>query len=908
MSNDVSRRAFLQQSALAMGGTALWQPWPGPAAASATVALVVSPDDRVAAAPPVRWAVGALRQALEGRGVAVTMATAVDAAPAESLPVLLAGLETPAVAAIADRAGVRPAREAESLAILPGERQGRPVLVAAGHDARGLMYAALELADRVEHAVDPLRALKGAAPLVERPFNAVRAIGRPFVSDVEDRAWFGDRAFWPAYFGMLARQRVNRFHLALGFGYDTLRWVADAYLLFPYPFLTAVPGYDVRAVNLADSARDANLETLRFISHEASARGIDFQLGLWTHGAVWADSPNANYTIAGLTPANHAAYCRDALAAVLRACPDITGVTLRTHYESGVGEGNYGFWKTIFEGVPRSGRTLEMELHAKGLDRTMIDGARSVGVPVRVSGKYWAEHVGLPYHQSAIRELELPHVDPALDPFSALSMGSRNHTRYGYADFLEEERPYGFMFRVFPGTHKFLLWGDPLTAAAHARAFRFCDSDGAELLEPLAFKGRRGSGMPGGRCAYRDAAANPAPDWSRYLYAYVLWGRLLYNPGCDAEVWRRVLRARYGAGARPLESALGLATRILPIITTAHTPSAAQDTYSPEFYTNQSIAEPAAPAPYGDTPSPKVFGRVSPLDPQLFSTIDGYAGRLVARDRDARYSPVEVAQWIEDLADAAAAHLAEADLPSASTPASEIARAACDIRIQLGLGRFFAAKFRSATLYAVFQRSGSRRALEAALDLYRQARHHWARMAEEAARVYAADITFGPLPHQRGHWSDRLPAIDADIAVMSQALEKAPASKPDTAYVVAAVDEILGRPQRPQPVCRHTPPLDFVRGTDLSLAVTCPAPASPSSVVLRYRRVNQAERYQATDMHRRGDAWHATVPASYTDSAFPLQYYFEFREGTDRAWMHPGFASDLASTPYFLVRRARSAE
>ena len=385
MSNEVSRREFLQRSALAMGGGALWQSRPGPAKAGATVVLVMSPDDCVAAALPVRWALGALRQALEGRGVAVTMAEAVDAAPAGSLPVMLAGLEMPAAAAIADRAGVRPAREAEALAILPGERNGRPVLVAAGHDARGLMYAALELADRVEHAVDPLRALKGAAPLVERPFNAVRAIGRPFVSNVEDRAWFGDRAFWPAYLAMLARQRVNRFHLALGFGYDTLRWVADAYLLFPYPFLTAVPGYNVRAVNLADSERDANLESLRFISHEASAHGIDFQLGLWTHGSVWADSPNANYTIEGLTPANHAAYCRDALAAVLRACPDITGVTLRTHYESGVGEGSYGFWKTIFEGVPRSGRTLEIELHAKGLDRTMIDGARSVGLPVRVS-------------------------------------------------------------------------------------------------------------------------------------------------------------------------------------------------------------------------------------------------------------------------------------------------------------------------------------------------------------------------------------------------------------------------------------------------------------------------------------------------------------------------------------------
>ena len=76
---------------------------------------------------------------------------------------------------------------------------------------------------------------------------------------------------------------------------------------------------------------------------------------------------------------------RDALAAVLEACPDIRGVTLRTHYESGVREGSYAFWKTIFEGVPRSGRTLEIELHAKGLDRRMIDSAVSLGVPVTTS-------------------------------------------------------------------------------------------------------------------------------------------------------------------------------------------------------------------------------------------------------------------------------------------------------------------------------------------------------------------------------------------------------------------------------------------------------------------------------------------------------------------------------------------
>jgi len=58
-------------------------------------------------------------------------------------------------------------------------------------------------------------------------------------------------------------------------------------------------------------------------------------------------------------------------------------------------------------------------------------------------------------------------------------------------------------------------------------------------------------------------------------------------------------------------------------------------------------------------------------------------------------------------------------------------------------------------------------------------------------------------------------------------------------------------------------------------------------------------------MERRGDAWHATIPATYTDSPFPLQYYFEIREGADRASLYPGLAPDLAATPYFIVRQVR---
>ena len=93
---------------------------------------------------------------------------------------------------------------------------------------------------------------------------------------------------------------------------------------------------------------------LRYISEQTVARGIDFQLGLWTHGYAWEEKPGVNYLIQGLTPQNHAEYCRDALASLLKACPSIQGVTFRIHGESGVSEGQYGFWKTVFDGVVRN--------------------------------------------------------------------------------------------------------------------------------------------------------------------------------------------------------------------------------------------------------------------------------------------------------------------------------------------------------------------------------------------------------------------------------------------------------------------------------------------------------------------------------------------------------------------------
>ena len=72
---------------------------------------------------------------------------------------------------------------------------------------------------------------------------------------------------------------------------------------------------------------------------------------------------------------------------------------------------------------------------------------------------------------------------------------------------------------------------------------------------------------------------------------------------------------------------------------------------------------------------------------------------------------------------------------------------------------------------------------------------------------------------------------------------------------------------------------------------------------LYYRHVNQAERWQLMEMAAEGNRFRAIIPAAYTDSSYPLQYYFELRHQTGAASLYPGFASDLSNQPYFVVRQ-----
>ena len=877
------RRTFLKLAGAAVTMTAAP---PIFALRGGRVAVIVDDSDPLIDSAPVAYAAEMLRSALRERGL---LADATDG----SFRVVIASPSS----SRNEEFGRLPAIFApETVGLFPGKN----AVLVTGNDARGVMFGVLEMTDRVRLESEPVAALHLREAVIETSPNRVRSVARAFCSEVEDKIWYYDRSFWTEYLDTLAMARFNRFNLAFGFGYDFPTGVTDDYFHFPYPYLVSLPGYEGVRVDppLQTGDRERNLEMLQFIAAETARRGMQFQLGIWTHAYAWTDSPHSAHHIVGLTPETHAAYCRDALSALLKLCPQVTGVTLRVHGESGIPEGSYPFWQTLFEAFSSSGRTIEIDMHAKGINQIMIDMARKTGMPVKVGAKYSAEHQSLPYHQADIREYEIPRPGRKESGVFSVSNGDRRFTRYGYADLYQQGAGFEVLYRLWPGTQRHLLWGDPAQASGFGRSANFCGAAGLEICDPLTFKGREGSGHAGGRNAYADLTLERqgGHDTMKAATTYRVWGRSLFHPAGEPDAWRRQLRHDYGSAATAMEVAFGASGRILPLVTSAYLPSASNHAYWPEMYTSMAVVPDSIPLPYSDTPAPHTVGACSPLDPQLFCSGKQYvAGLEKGGQRDARYSPLEVAHWLEDLSSRTARALVEARRQGVSAKSSPVfRRAEEDLRILAALGTFFAELLRCGVQWELFEMTRDSPAGRQALATYRRARAAWSSMAERAKSVYVADVSYGSSPARRGHWMDRLAAMDKDI----DAMDKKITVNDSGASPASARPLVTERATRPSIQGTHTPPEAFAPGSPLVLSLK--APPSTVAVVLWYRHVNHAERWKSVTMATRGSTFSAEIPGEYTQSLFPLQYYFELRSA-GAAWLQPAFDSTLSNQPYFAI-------
>jgi hypothetical protein len=889
MPNRTTRRAFLKLTTAAASVSAVEFSHAVPIGKA--IALIVDPGSALTASEPVQWAVEEFRQALTVKGVTSSNSSS-------TLTVMVSPVTGPLAKTFNNLPTIT---QPETTALIPGNHNNAPAILVTGIDARGIVYGLLELTERIRLNDNPFTALYLSAPVVEITPNKVRSVARAFLSEIEDKSWFYDRTFWKDYLDTLAFARFNRFNFALGFGYDFPRGVTGDYLHFPYPYLVDVAGYEQVRVEppLQPGERQRNLETLQYIAAETARRGLEFQLGIWTHAYQWTDSPNSDHHVIGLTPEIHAAYCREALAALLITCPQISGLTLRIHGESGIPEGNYSFWQTLFEAISGAGRVIEIDMHAKGLNQVMIDMAHKTGMPVKAGAKFWAEHQGLGYHQADIRETEYPR--KGVTGTFAVSSGERNFTRYGYGDFYRNDSNIDVLYRVWPGTQRHLLWGDPALASGYGRAANFCGAAGMELCEPLTFKGREGSGHPGGRNSYVDSSlANINRDTNKVTVTYLLWGRYLYNPDTAPEVHHRFFRQTFGSSGPALEAALASSSRILPLITTAWLPSASNHSFWPELYSPISILPPTGKPLYSDSPAPHNVSAISPLDPQLFSTIDQHAKDLVNGTKNARYSPGEVIEWLEMMVSTSTKSLATARAGAGSRAKSpEFRQVEEDILIVNALGLYYANLFRAALFYSIYAQTGDPAAAAQSLATYRKGRDAWANMAERADKIYGTDISYGDIPVRRGHWADRLPEIDRDLTALERHFGDKPIQQSSSRTAIRQATKVS--PRLTVDV-EHTVPDPFHSGGDLHLTIATHATVTES--ILWYRHVNHGERWVSAPMQKTGDAHNGFIPGSYTSSPYPLQYYLELRT-TDAATLHPPLNSTFSNQPYYVITSAK---
>lgn len=846
-----------------------------PAAGAPPPVLIVAGN----VTPPVQHGLDALKLALERHGSKVSMAPSNREAAG---PVVVAGI-VPGdgeAAQLATKWRCVPGRGPESLVIRRSSSVTAPVILAAGSDARGLMYALLELADRVSCAPSADRPFSLVADLTEQPFTPERALS----IYTFNRAWwekrFYDESYWARYLDLLARNRFNS--LVVIFGYENGGFLAPC-----YPYFFNVEGFpDVRMTGIEPAEQARNLAALNRLITMAHDRGIRFTAGIWDHiyrgGVQGGGIPGADEAVKrplpglvwGVTATNLVPYTKAALAEFVRRTPGLDGIQFRMHDESGLKDSEQaGFWRDVFVAMKQQAPGLRLDLRAKGLPDSVIQSAQDTGVPFRITTKYWMEQMGLPFHPTHI------NTPNQLD------------RRHSYADMLRYPQRYSMHWRLWNGgTSRVLLWGDPDYARRFAQSSRLYDGDGFEVNEPL--------------CTKMEAQPHDAQpfdllsperryydyEFERYWHFFQVFGRLGYNPSTPAGTWRHEFLTRFGPAAAPsVEKGLHLASGVLPRIVASCYPYGA-------FPMTRGWAEKQR---LGDLPA---YARAEGSDIAIFASFDEEAKLLLENGATAKTRPAETSRWFAQRASNILAQAAQAAQQAGPRPNREVDSTLTDLKILAGLAQFHARRIPAAVSYRLFERTGDPAALDDAITAERHATAAWKQLVADAGDFYAPDLMMGVRGASLcGHWRDELAALEKGCAALERrrAELKAPASGPKAPRYTP--ESVLGSEDAPRVI--HPPVTTAPAGRPIAISARIASPADIKWVRVRYRNVNQHQDYRTVEMKTVAPGrYHALIPADATTSTWDVMYFIEVMDARGAGKIHPDFNRE---TPYIIVKLQR---
>ncbi len=811
-----------------------------------------------------------LRQGLAGKGFSVELVEHGKKAPGDFL--ILAGLSSASHVGAALRDNkTRLPQGPQSLVIRRTTHQGKPALILCGSDAPGLMYAALDAADRISWAANSGNPFSEVRDTSESPYILERGISMYTMQ----RAYFESRLYdenhWKRYFDLLARSRINTFTII--FGYENGGFMAP---LYPYFFdIAAHPG--VRLIGITRDQQERNVAAFRSLMRIAQERGIAVIAAIWDHiyrggvqgggiaGASDTVGKDVPGLVAGLTAENLAPYTKAALRRFLEVFPEVDGLEFRMHTESGLERREMaGFWHEVFGILSQSKPGLRLTLRAKDLPHEIIEDALSQGLNARIETKYWMEQMGLPFHPTHINRQ------------------NQDDRRHGYADLLSYPQQYRVHWRLWSGgTTRLLLWADPEYVRRFALSARLYDGNSLDVNEMLATKML-------GEPHDKDPLPILSPKYSyydyefeRYWHFYQVWGRLSYNPETPPEVWEREFQRRFGAAGPGLRKGLHLASQVLPRIV------AASYRYQ-MFPTTRGWAEMMR---QDDLPR---FAELEGTDIEQFMNPREAAKSLLTGADTSMRRLEETSRWFSGVSENILKHVREAEAARAS--GNEARSIITDLKILAGLAKYYSERLPAAVSYNLYRQMGDVSAFDAAIEGERRAAAAWEQIVKAAGDVYAEELAFGV--HRVGfprHWKEELQKLRLGLEQLVAQRREARAS--------GAAAPLPVRPQTGDtqpPRVRLEPVSKAYPGRDLRIAARAEDASGVKSMRLRYRHLTQFEDYQAVDMalEPKTGLYVARIPGDFITPKWDLMYFIE---AIDRHGNGRNYPDLEAETPYVIV-------
>jgi hypothetical protein len=223
-------------------------------------------------------------------------------------------------------------------------RLGNTVIV-AGYDPSGVLYGALELAERVKatHGIPatlddedhPQLKLRGTALGLQRPEITYEGAEYDYRYTPQEFAWFYDKAAWTKYFDTLVAERYNTLYLWNG---------------HPFTSLLKLPKYP-EAQELSDAQLAQNIEMFRWLTKEADKRGIWVLQGFYNiHlSHAFAKAHGVPFHLSAPTPLA-SEYTRYCVSEFIRQYPNV-GLFMTLGEAMGPHYGAEWLTKTIIPGV-----------------------------------------------------------------------------------------------------------------------------------------------------------------------------------------------------------------------------------------------------------------------------------------------------------------------------------------------------------------------------------------------------------------------------------------------------------------------------------------------------------------------------------------------------------------------------